>query len=366
MRADSGRASSRRSLAFFGQLTDPQIADEMSPARVDFLDPAGNAISSSWRPQEAFGLQVFDQTVRNMNANRTSEQRAGGKRAKLGFAITTGDLADNQQLNETRWFKAVLDGGQVDPFSRQADQRHQPVPGHAAETVAALNAAVAARLYTGVADYDDYPRRPARPLRRLLGPGRRPRRGPYAAFPRYPGLLERAQNAFTAEGLKVPWYIARGNHDGLIQGNAPASTDLFRSIATGCLKVFPSAALDPARFANADESEVFRQIGDPSFIQTLLAGGRKRPAGPGPPDPLDRGVQARDRAPHGYRHVAAAENRASDGVAAYYSFRPRTRPRVRLARHRRRGRRLDGQPRRPAVPLAREDAARRRRRRTGS
>src|SRR5688572_9810770 len=110
VRADSDRASSRRSLVFFGQLTDPQIADEMSPARVDFVDPAGGASSSSWRPQEALGLQVFDQTVRNMNDNRTSEQRAGGKRAKLGFAITTGDLADNQQLNETRWFKAVLDG----------------------------------------------------------------------------------------------------------------------------------------------------------------------------------------------------------------------------------------------------------------
>ena len=29
-----------------------------------------------------------------------------------------------------------------------------------------------------------------------------------------------------------------------MQGNAPASTDLFRAIATGCLKVFPNAQFD--------------------------------------------------------------------------------------------------------------------------
>src|SRR6478609_6912916 len=117
-KVSSKRDDARRSLAFFGQLTDPQIADEMSPARVDFLDAAGGQIKSSWRPQEAVGLQVFDQVVRNVNANRTSEIRdRKGKRAKLGFVVTTGDLADNQQLNETRWFKTVLDGGRVDPFS---------------------------------------------------------------------------------------------------------------------------------------------------------------------------------------------------------------------------------------------------------
>lgn len=322
LRADEDRSRTRRSLVFFGQLTDPQIADEMSPARVDFVDPAGGASSSSWRPQEALGLQVFDQTVRNMNDNRTSELRAGGKRAKLGFAVTTGDLADNQQFNETTWFKTVLDGGPVDPFSGKPVGATNPCPGASPQTVAALNAAVAGRLYTGVADYDDYAGVPADRYGGFWdpdvgAPGR------YAAFPRYPGLLERAQNAFTAEGLKVPWYIARGNHDGLIQGNAPASTDLFRAIATGCLKVFPSAALDPARFAGADESEVFRQIGDPSFIATLLAGGRNVP-----PDPDRRILSTTEyktvvgRA-NGYRHVDAAENRASDGVATYYAFRPR-------------------------------------------
>jgi len=111
-KAKAKRTKKRRSLVSFVQLTDPQIADEMSPARVDFADPAGGELKSSWRPQEALGLQVFDSVVRNVNANRSSRVRQGnGKRARTGFAITTGDLADNQQLNETRWFTTVLNGG---------------------------------------------------------------------------------------------------------------------------------------------------------------------------------------------------------------------------------------------------------------
>src|SRR5215211_8788897 len=81
------RAAHRRSLAFFAQLTDPQIADEMSPARVDFVDPAGGALKSSHRPQEALGLHTFDAIARNINANRRSPVHdRTGRRARLDFA----------------------------------------------------------------------------------------------------------------------------------------------------------------------------------------------------------------------------------------------------------------------------------------
>ena len=127
-KARKGRAGDRRSLLMFAQLTDPQIADEMSPARVDFADPAGGEIRSSWRPQEAMGLQVFDATVRAVNANRRSPVRQGnGRRARLALALTTGDLADNQQLNETQWFRDVLDGGRDRSLLRQADRPRQRV-----------------------------------------------------------------------------------------------------------------------------------------------------------------------------------------------------------------------------------------------
>ncbi|MGH2969830.1 MAG: hypothetical protein ACRDK0_12310, partial [Solirubrobacteraceae bacterium] len=307
-------------------LTDPQVVDEMSPARVDFADPAGGEIKSSWRPQEALGLQVFDQTVRNVNANRTSQVRQGdGRRARLQFAITTGDLADNQQLNETRWFKTVLDGGAVDPFSGKPIGAGNPC-GAPADQVAAADADVAARRYTGMGDYDDYRSAPQDRFAGFWDPDEAaPTAGPYSPFPRYPGLMEAAQRPFSAAGLDVPWYISRGNHDGLIQGNAPASVDLFRAIAIGCLKVFPNAAFDPKRFEGASDDELFAAFGDPAFIQQLIAGGRTVA-----PDP-DRRVISKGEyrqligtsRRHGFGYTPRGQLRRSRGTASYYAWSPR-------------------------------------------
>src|SRR5687767_8217758 len=297
------RTGKRRSLLSFVQLTDPQIADEMSPARVDFADPAGGELKSSWRPQEILGLHAFDSVVRNVNANRRSRVRQGnGRRARTAFAITTGDLADNQQLNETRWFKTVLDGGRIDPFSGKpvtTQCGNQPP-----ETIARINADVAARNYTGVADYDDYRDAPADRFAGFWDPDEAsPTPGPYSAFPRYPGLLEAAQRPFQAEGLDMRWYISRGNHDGLVQGNAPASEDLFRAIATGCLKVFPNAAFDPKRFEGASDDELFAAFGDPAFIQQLLAGAKTVA-----PDPDRRIISKRE-----YRRTIGTSTRHGFG-----------------------------------------------------
>jgi metallophosphoesterase (TIGR03767 family) len=322
-RAKARRAARRRSVAFFAQLTDPQIADEMSPARVDFVDPAGGALKSAWRPQEALGLQTFDAIVRNVNANRRSAVRgARGRRARLDFAITTGDLADNQQLNETRWFRTVLDGGSVDPFSGRAIDASNPCGGATPDVVARLNADVAARRFTGVADYDDWRGAPTDRYAGYYDPDEAaPTPGPYAAFPRYPGLLERAQAPFRADGLDVPWYISRGNHDGLIQGNAPASTDLFRAIAVGCLKVFPSPQIDPASFAGASESELFQRFANSSFIASLLAGARMVP-----PDPDRRIVSKAEYRRvidgHGFGATPRSQLRRSGGTASYYATTP--------------------------------------------
>ena len=332
-KAKRHRAQRRRSLAFFAQLTDPQIADEMSPARVDFVDPAGGAVASSWRPQEALGLQTFDAIVRNVNKNRRSPVRdAQHKRAKLRFVLATGDLADNQQLNETRWFRTVLDGGTVDPLSGRAVDSTNPCSSASPEEIARMNGDVSARRYTGIQDYDDWRGAPEDRYAGYWDPDEAaPTDGPYAGFPSYPGLLERAQVPFDAAGLKVPWYVARGNHDGLVQGNAPASTDLFRAIAVGCLKVFPNAGFDPAVAAGKSASEVFAQFGDPNFIATLLAGSRRVP-----PD-ADRRIIGKaeyrselaadgSRNAHGFRRTPRAELTASNGTASYYAF---TRGRIR-------------------------------------
>lgn len=170
------RVERRRSLAYFAQLTDPQIADEMSPASLDFLAPR--------RAHQAFGLQTFDQAVRSVNASAISRiPAAGGARARLGFALMTGDLSDNNQLNEVRSGVRVLDGGRVDPFSGKPISRANPCPGARPTTIARLNARVARRAYTGVQDYRDWPGRPPSAYRRYWDPQRRPagNPGPYAA-----------------------------------------------------------------------------------------------------------------------------------------------------------------------------------------
>jgi metallophosphoesterase (TIGR03767 family) len=326
-RARKGRAGDRRSLLMFAQLTDPQIADEMSPARVDFADPAGGEIKSSWRPQEAMGLQVFDSTVRSVNANRRSTVRQGnGRRARLRFAITTGDLADNQQLNETRWFRDVLDGGQIDPFSGKPIGPGNECAGTPQAELDAINADVAARRYTGMQDYDDYASAPDDRKAGFWDPdAAAPGASAYATFPRYEGLMERAQAPFTAAGLDVPWYISRGNHDGLIQGNAPGSAELFRAIAVGCLKVFPNAAFDPARFQGASDDELFAAFGDQAFIAQLLQNARRVA-----PDP-DRRIVSKaeyrrlvgNSRRHGFGFTPRPQLNASEGTASYYAFNAR-------------------------------------------
>lgn len=89
--AKKNRARNRRSIAYFGQLTDPQVADEMSPLRVEKTDPIGGDFTAAWRPQEAFGTYVLDHIARSVNANKRSPVRTSRGRADLGFAILTGD-----------------------------------------------------------------------------------------------------------------------------------------------------------------------------------------------------------------------------------------------------------------------------------
>jgi metallophosphoesterase (TIGR03767 family) len=325
-RALSGREKRRRSLAFFGQFTDPQLADEMSPVRLDFLDEAGSPLQDGNRPWEAMGPQLFDQMVRNMNANRTSAVKpAKGKSARLQFAINTGDMADSQQLNETRWVTSILDGGTVDPFSgKPAD-----ACGQDAETTARLNADVAARRYTGLQDYSDYTAPDAR-KQAFWDPNAAPpgAAGPYADWPRYPGLLDRAQQAFQAAGTDYPWYTARGNHDGLVTGNVYATFSLARALITGCTKVFPSDKFDPNIYKGKTEAEVFEDlVNNPQRTQDILAGAR-----PVPPDADRRHVSAEEYKQlhntgdksHGYGYVDKTELKRSDGAASYYAFSPRS------------------------------------------
>jgi metallophosphoesterase (TIGR03767 family) len=329
-KAKKGRAARRRSLAFFAQFSDVHIRDTQSAARVDFVDPAGVPLDSAWRPEEALSTQVFDQVVRNVNANSTSTVRQGnGRRAKLGFAITTGDNTDNQQLNEVQWFARVLQGGLVDPFSgKPIGPGNECSPALSAEDTARLNADVAARRYTGIQDYNDYPGAPADRYDGFWDPNQAPpdASSPFANFPRYPGLMDQAMAPFAAQGLKVPFYIARGNHDGEVQGNIAATFSLARALITGCRKIFPGSGFDPRSVAGLTEEQLIAKFGDPAFQQQLLSGLR-----PAPSDPERRFVSAAGfrnalsgaSKDGGYAYVDPKEAKASDGAASYYADSPK-------------------------------------------
>jgi metallophosphoesterase (TIGR03767 family) len=295
-----GRAHRRRSLVYFAQLSDFQLADEESPMRVETVDQVSPVFSAAWRPQEALMPYVVDAAIRQVNRNRRSPVHARkGRRAKLAFTLLTGDNADNQQGNEAAWVARLLEGGPFDPNSGVVDDASMQGAGCEGADRAAL--AAEAPRYTGIQDYDDYLQTgtfydPDQPL------------GQFAAFPRYPGLMDRAQRPFVATGLKRPSYVALGNHDGLVQGNQAANSFLM-SQSTGCSKPMGPAA------------------GGASLRSALLA-----PDDDGaeivPPDPARAPVtkpqyRALFKNQHGFQFIDAAEAKASRGAASYYSFSPR-------------------------------------------
>ena len=87
--AQSGRGKRRKSLIYVAQLTDFQLADEESPARVEFAD---RGAASAWRPQEAFHAFAIDESMRVINSlSRSPVEEGNGDHAKLKLGVLTGD-----------------------------------------------------------------------------------------------------------------------------------------------------------------------------------------------------------------------------------------------------------------------------------
>ena len=107
--------------------------------------------------------------------------------------------------------------------------------------------------------------------------------------------MNRAQKPFTATGLKVPSYIAFGNHDGLVQGNAAANV-AYEAVATGCIKPMSPVVADPGTLQAAlgalDPDEPARDPRD--------AASERRPGAAGPEAPvrLEEAVQGGVRERH--------------------------------------------------------------------
>jgi len=206
----SGGTASR--LIHFAQMTDTQLVDEESPARVEFADRIGEPYTAAYRPQEGLLPMVLSEEVRAVRAEKPE------------LVIVTGDNADNTQRNETRWFIDVLDGGVVTPDSGKSRKCARPR--------GLFRGARGSRLYyepdrsTGQdgPGYSPLVRVNMRTVRRSN------------AIRDYPRLFEEMNRPFRAPGLGIPWYTVIGNHDALIQGNVPGNA-FFSQVAGGCVKV---------------------------------------------------------------------------------------------------------------------------------
>jgi 3',5'-cyclic AMP phosphodiesterase CpdA len=250
---------------------------------VEFLDttqrpPGPTPFSAAYRPQESLTSQVVEAMVRQV---RDAVSPVTGQR--LDLTVLTGDNADSQQYNETRWFIDILDGTtgsanpdpdmdpsagghQVDPDSGIVGSgpcggQPDPSPQSSYDGVRGGGRPGPDTGYyepdgsSGASDDGDG-----------YSPDRN--RNKAEASPTadvtvrdFPGLLDAAQSPFEALGLGMPWYTAFGNHDALVQGNSPDAflgplgagpekvNPSFDAIARGCSK--PSnlpAGVSPEQF----------------------------------------------------------------------------------------------------------------------
>jgi 3',5'-cyclic AMP phosphodiesterase CpdA len=319
--AGAGRAQNRTSLVYFGQLSDFQLADEESPARLEVIDPLSSPLNlpfgAAWRPWEALEPQVDDSMIRQMDqfAAASPVAAGNGSHSPMDLTIDTGDSADSQQLNETQWVRTLLEGGTLDPNSGVNKALYSNL---LCPSLLVPGAAEAAR-YTGVQDYNDYVEGPFPEFYDPNSP-----QGPHAAWPKYPGLMDKAQHSFTATGLDVPSYVAFGNHDALVQGNAAANA-AFEQVATGCLKPIGPVP-NPENAAGILSS----LLNPTKLLASLLTSPQNLIIVPGDPnrqfvskkqfkDVFKNGTQADG---HGFDFIDPAQESASKGAAGYYSWSP--------------------------------------------
>lgn len=250
--ADPNRAETRRPLGTFASIADLQWADEESPLRGEWADkcPPDSPISdSAFRPQETMVGQIANGHVEAVN--QIAEQGTPIMDQPLDLVLTLGDLADNQQYNEIRYFVDLFDGGGlVDP-----DSGDDPVLGGDG--------------YDGVQGKDPEGAGVPLPAPNAGGPPVRDELSPLDEQ----SLLDLANEPFFAPGFRtddgpIAWYALPGNHDVKVQGTIfddnAAWRALVRRYATSNVKVMDLAPDYQARLCEAMESQ------DPAAAQSVL------------------------------------------------------------------------------------------------
>ena len=153
----------------FAQISDAQIVDEESPAR---LTVAADLSNSAWRAQEAYSIHLLDGMVRTINKMHVALR-------PIDFVIHTGDATDNTQQNELEWFITAMDGGRINPLSGVDDRAPEDKPD--------------------------------------------PLLDPHAPFEAQ-GLYQQGEHGPLAD---IAWYAVAGNHDRFAIGVFPIIVNLF-------------------------------------------------------------------------------------------------------------------------------------------
>jgi metallophosphoesterase (TIGR03767 family) len=221
-------ASGVRVVFRFVHVTDFQLADLTSPARLEFCQrlagtPGWAQMLPSYRPQEFLSTHAIEALARTVRA-LTAESGAD-------LVVTTGDNTDNAQRNELDAYLALMDGGgTVDPGTGAPDA----IPSSA----------------SGGAYWNP------EPSSRDVWKTER-------AYPDHPGLLAEATRPFTTTGFGTPWLACFGNHDCLVQGRA-ALTPEIQDLLTGTVKPVDLPQDPPADSGERPVIDAYR--GDPMLL----------------------------------------------------------------------------------------------------
>ena len=210
-------------LACLVHITDLHVTDAQSPARFEFInreaqDPRFRELLPMHRPQELLNTHAIAAMVRAIN--NVAEGPLAGSPPRL--VVMTGDAVDNSQRNELTNFLSLLDGGAVRPDS-------------------------AAPGYEGVQRTDW----PGDIYWKPEGDTDGDRFQSALGFPRRPGLLEQAMQAFQSEGLRLPWLACYGNHEEVCQGVGVVSPPLAQAMVGSRKPIELPAGLDFDRVVDA-------------------------------------------------------------------------------------------------------------------
>lgn len=204
-------------------------------------------------------------------ANRIALNGGPVLKTPFEFAVALGDLADNQQFNETRWFIDIFDGAKlINPDSGMSENPEWDVLDD----------------YPGPDDYDGVE------TTGFGTPGTQPPLESPVADDYLPAgmpntLLNLANEPFWVEGFRrpdgshLPWYSVMGNHDIKVQGTAPDDNipwrEAMRLAVVGHEKVNEpiTPAQQQAFCTDSSNPDTFRNafmtlITDPSITRSLV------------------------------------------------------------------------------------------------